>query len=137
MGRTMTAQPATQVLEAIEGTSGAVAEHAARTLAAGGLVAVPTETAYGLGADATTATAGLADRAGRIDLIVGGGARPRGLEPPIIACLDRPVLLGPGRGCRPSPPPLGRAIPSCSLFKGRISMPTGCSTSGRFSPAVS
>src|SRR2546423_10111771 len=53
MGRTMTAQPATQVLEAIEGTSGAVAEHAARTLSAGGLVAFPTETVYGLGADAT------------------------------------------------------------------------------------
>ena len=32
-------------------------------------------------------------------------------------------LLGRGRGRRPSPPPLGRAIPSCSLFKGWISMP--------------
>src|SRR5947199_2033303 len=57
MGRTMTAQPATQVLETIEATPGAVAEHAARTLAAGGLVAFPTETVYGLGADATSGTA--------------------------------------------------------------------------------
>jgi len=63
----MTAQPATQVLEAIEGTSGAVAEHAARTLAAGGLVAFPTETVYGLGADATSgaAVAHLYDAKGR------------------------------------------------------------------------
>src|SRR2546429_4796179 len=67
MGRTMTAQPATQVLEAIEGTSGAVAEHAARILAAGGLVAFPTETVYGLGADATSgaAVARLYDAKGR------------------------------------------------------------------------
>jgi len=57
MGRTMTAQPATQVLETIEATPGAVAEHAARTLAAGGLVAFPTETVYGLGADATASSA--------------------------------------------------------------------------------
>lgn len=54
----MTAQPATQVLE-IEPEAivpGAV-EHAARTLAAGGLVAFPTETVYGLGADATDGAA--------------------------------------------------------------------------------
>jgi L-threonylcarbamoyladenylate synthase len=54
----MTAQPATQVLE-IEPEAivpGAV-ERAARTLAAGGLVAFPTETVYGLGADATDGAA--------------------------------------------------------------------------------
>ena len=45
-------------------------------------------------------------------------------------------LLGRGRGHRPSPPPLGRAIPSYSLFKGRISMPAGCSTSGGSRVAV-
>jgi L-threonylcarbamoyladenylate synthase len=52
----MTAQPATQVLkiepEAIVPGAAAV-ERAARTLAAGGLVAFPTETVYGLGADDT------------------------------------------------------------------------------------
>src|SRR5580704_10906126 len=51
----MTAQAATQVIEAGEGatTPGAAAvERAARALAAGGLVAFPTETVYGLGADA-------------------------------------------------------------------------------------
>ena len=56
----MTAQPATQVLkiepEAIVPGAAAV-EHAARTLAAGGLVAFPTETVYGLGADATDGAA--------------------------------------------------------------------------------
>jgi L-threonylcarbamoyladenylate synthase len=45
----MTAQPATDVIEA--GESGIV--RAVRVLAAGGLVAFPTETVYGLGADAT------------------------------------------------------------------------------------
>src|SRR6266511_4830050 len=53
----MTAQPATQVLEiepeAIAPGAAAAVERAARTLAAGGLVAFPTETVYGLGADAT------------------------------------------------------------------------------------
>src|SRR5215470_15646747 len=53
----MNAQPATQVLDATEGTPGAVAQQAARTLAAGGLVAFPTETVYGLGADATSGAA--------------------------------------------------------------------------------
>src|SRR5216110_896694 len=53
----MTAQPATQVLDAIKATPAAVAEHAARILAAGGLVAFPTETVYGLGADATDGAA--------------------------------------------------------------------------------
>ena len=66
----MTAQAATQVLEAGEGaiTPGAAAvARAARTLAAGGLVAFPTETVYGLGADATngTAVARLYDAKGR------------------------------------------------------------------------
>jgi L-threonylcarbamoyladenylate synthase len=55
----MTAQPATQVLkiepEAI--VPAAAIERAARTLAAGGLVAFPTETVYGLGADATDGAA--------------------------------------------------------------------------------
>jgi L-threonylcarbamoyladenylate synthase len=45
----MTAPPATRVL----GTDTAAIEAAARCLAAGGLVAFPTETVYGLGADAT------------------------------------------------------------------------------------
>src|SRR6266511_4041447 len=56
----MTAQPATQVIEASDGaiTPGAAAvARAARTLAAGGLVAFPTETVYGLGADATDGAA--------------------------------------------------------------------------------
>src|SRR5262245_11831631 len=63
----MTAQPATQVLDASEGAPGAAAEQAARTLAAGGLVAFPTETVYGLGADATSgaAVARLYDAKGR------------------------------------------------------------------------
>ncbi len=37
-----------------------------------------------------------ADLAGRIDLIVDGGATPVGLESTIIACLEEPVLLRPG-----------------------------------------
>jgi L-threonylcarbamoyladenylate synthase len=49
----MTAQPATELIEA----GGAAVERAARTLAAGGLVAFPTETVYGLGADATNGEA--------------------------------------------------------------------------------
>src|SRR5262245_66317578 len=54
----MTAQPATQVLEAKAGAAvGTVAQQAARILAAGGLVAFPTETVYGLGADATSGAA--------------------------------------------------------------------------------
>src|SRR5262249_57722095 len=56
----MTAQAATQVIEASEGTitpdAPAIAR-AARTLARGGLVAFPTETVYGLGADATNGQA--------------------------------------------------------------------------------
>jgi L-threonylcarbamoyladenylate synthase len=66
----MTAQPATQVITAREDpiTPGAAAvERAARTLSAGGLVAFPTETVYGLGADATdgAAVARLYDAKGR------------------------------------------------------------------------
>ena len=56
----MTVQLATQMIEASEGaiTPGAAAvERAARVLAAGGLVAFPTETVYGLGADATNGAA--------------------------------------------------------------------------------
>ena len=49
----MTAEPTTRVIAADADTIG----QAARTLAAGGLVAFPTETVYGLGADATNATA--------------------------------------------------------------------------------
>jgi L-threonylcarbamoyladenylate synthase len=44
----MTAQPATELIEA----GGEAIERAIRVLAAGGLVAFPTETVYGLGADA-------------------------------------------------------------------------------------
>jgi L-threonylcarbamoyladenylate synthase len=59
----MTAEPATEVITA----SGAAAERAARVLAGGGLVAFPTETVYGLGADATNgeAIARLYDAKGR------------------------------------------------------------------------
>jgi L-threonylcarbamoyladenylate synthase len=59
----MTAEPATEVITASE----AAAERAARVLAAGGLVAFPTETVYGLGADATNgeAVARLYDAKGR------------------------------------------------------------------------
>ncbi len=52
----MTAEPATQIADAIKDTPRAV-ELAARVLTAGGLVAFPTETVYGLGADATNAQA--------------------------------------------------------------------------------
>jgi L-threonylcarbamoyladenylate synthase len=68
MGPPMTAQPATQVITAREGTiTPGAAAAAARTLAAGGLVAFPTETVYGLGADATNgaAVARLYDAKGR------------------------------------------------------------------------
>ena len=47
-GSCMTAQLTTQVIEA----GGRAIEAAARVLARGGLVAFPTETVYGLGADA-------------------------------------------------------------------------------------
>jgi L-threonylcarbamoyladenylate synthase len=56
----MTAQPATQVVTVDAGaiTPGAAAiARAAQTLAAGGLAAFPTETVYGLGADATNGAA--------------------------------------------------------------------------------
>ena len=56
----MTAPPATRVITAPATKDGAVdtaAEPAARVLRAGGLVAFPTETVYGLGADATNAEA--------------------------------------------------------------------------------
>jgi L-threonylcarbamoyladenylate synthase len=56
----MTAPPATRVIKAQATKDGAVdtaAEPAARVLRAGGLVAFPTETVYGLGADATDAEA--------------------------------------------------------------------------------
>ena len=58
----MSAPPATRVIKAQaarDGTpeGGATAALAARVLAAGGLVAFPTETVYGLGADATNAEA--------------------------------------------------------------------------------
>jgi L-threonylcarbamoyladenylate synthase len=56
-GIPMTAPPATRVIEAGATAAVAAAEEAARTLAAGGLVAFPTETVYGLGADATNGTA--------------------------------------------------------------------------------
>ncbi len=49
----MRAQPATQVIAA----DAAAVEQAARTLEAGGLVAFPTETVYGLGADASNGAA--------------------------------------------------------------------------------
>ena len=52
----MTAEPATQVIDAAKDGRRA-AELAARVLAAGGLVAFPTETVYGLGADATNGRA--------------------------------------------------------------------------------
>jgi len=59
----MTAQPSTELIEA----TGTAVERAARTLGAGGLVAFPTETVYGLGADATNgaAVARLYDAKGR------------------------------------------------------------------------
>jgi L-threonylcarbamoyladenylate synthase len=56
----MTAPPATRVMKAQatkDGSVDAAAEAAARELRAGGLVAFPTETVYGLGADATNAEA--------------------------------------------------------------------------------
>ena len=52
----MTAQPSTQVIDARKDGRQA-AEHSARILSAGGLVAFPTETVYGLGADATNGRA--------------------------------------------------------------------------------
>src|ERR1700716_598233 len=59
----MTAPPATRVIKAQATKDGALkggataAELAARALTAGGLVAFPTETVYGLSADATNAEA--------------------------------------------------------------------------------
>ncbi len=44
----------------------------------------------------TTAAHVLADLAGRIDLIVDGGATPVGVESTIVACLGEPALLRPG-----------------------------------------
>ena len=55
----MTAEPATQIADAT-GDSRRAVELAARALAAGGLVAFPTETVYGLGADATNGARGRA-----------------------------------------------------------------------------
>src|ERR1700730_10154255 len=49
----MTAELATEIIKA----GGAAVERPARTLAAGGLVAFPTETVYGLGADARSGKA--------------------------------------------------------------------------------
>jgi L-threonylcarbamoyladenylate synthase len=59
----MAAEPATEIIEA----GGAAVARAARLLAAGSLVAFPTETVYGLGADATNgeAVARLYDAKGR------------------------------------------------------------------------
>ena len=59
----MTSEPATEVIDA----GAAAVQRAARVLAAGGLVAFPTETVYGLGADAThgEAVARLYDAKGR------------------------------------------------------------------------
>src|SRR5689334_1258763 len=59
LGSAMTAQPATQVatVEAGAITPAAAIARAAQTLAAGGLAAFPTETVYGLGADATNGAA--------------------------------------------------------------------------------
>ena len=56
----MTAPPATRVIKAQatkDGAADTAAEPAARVLRAGGLVAFPTETVYGLGADATNGEA--------------------------------------------------------------------------------
>ena len=44
----------------------------------------------------TTAAHVFADLAGRIDLIVDGGATPVGVESTIVACLGEPALLRPG-----------------------------------------
>ncbi|ETR76615.1 translation factor Sua5 [Afipia sp. P52-10] len=44
----------------------------------------------------TTAPHVQADLAGRIDLIVDGGATPVGLESTIVGCFERPLLLRPG-----------------------------------------
>ncbi len=52
----MAAEPATETIDAVRDRRRAV-ELAARVLAAGGLVAFPTETVYGLGADATNGRA--------------------------------------------------------------------------------
>src|SRR5258708_36568472 len=62
-GNAMTVQPATELIEA----GGAAVERAGRMLAAGGLVAFPTATVYGLGADATNgeAVARIYDAKGR------------------------------------------------------------------------
>src|SRR4051812_30747416 len=49
----MTVPPTTELMDA----GGPAVERAARVLAAGGLVAFPTETVYGLGADATNGEA--------------------------------------------------------------------------------
>jgi L-threonylcarbamoyladenylate synthase len=76
----MTAPPTTRVLPA---DAGAVAE-AARVLTAGGLVAFPTETVYGLGADATSGRA--------VARIYEAKGRPA-FNPLIATVVDRPAAL--------------------------------------------
>ena len=86
----MTAEPAPQIVDAVKNRRRA-AEIAARVLAEGGLVAFPTETVYGLGADATNgqAVARLYEAKGRPSfnpLIAhvagrGGGARAGPIRP--------------------------------------------------------
>src|SRR2546423_11073471 len=100
MGDDVSAEPTTRVLTA----SAQAIEAAARCLAAGGLVAFPTETVYGLGADAQNgeAVARLYDHKARpafnplISHVAGCRAGPRpgqfrlGSEHP-----DQPILAGP------------------------------------------
>src|SRR5436190_291259 len=80
-------------------------DEAARILGAGGLVAFPTETVYGLGADATNgaAIAKLYAAKGRpafnplIAHVLDGGPAAVGVESTIVACLDDgPTLLRSG-----------------------------------------
>jgi L-threonylcarbamoyladenylate synthase len=68
----------------------------------------------------TTAEHVLADLAGRIDLVVDGGATPVGVESTIVACLDAPMLLRPGGVAREA---IERA-----LGRPLVDAPAGCAT---------
>jgi L-threonylcarbamoyladenylate synthase len=69
-----------------------------------------------------------ADLAGRIDLIIDGGATPVGVESTIVACLGEPVLLRPGG--------LPRAAIERSLGRSLADPAPARDTDGRIAPGM-
>ena len=116
----MTAEPATQIADAVKNRRRA-AELAARALAAGGLVAFPTETVYGLGADATNgrAVARLYEAKGRpsfnplIAHVAGRRGRARARPISIAAAERLAAAFWPG--------PLTLVLPKARRLPGRRS----------------